>query len=89
MRSRKPASFASTIARHPFRREIGEEGRDDVGVEAVTDPLLVERPIRVVAVGLQELRPRREVDRVGLRERAVEVEEQGPEHLRAHNRGTC
>src|SRR5215216_3680575 len=69
--------------------EVGEQFAHDLGRVPSADPVAIELLIYLDAVGLERIHPRWQVQGVGLRDRTVEVEEQGPVQTANRRRGPC
>src|SRR5215208_579719 len=69
--------------------EVGEQFAHDLGRVPSADPVAIELFIYLEAVWLERIHPRWQVQGVGLRDRTVEVEEQGPVQTANRRRGPC
>src|SRR5215211_4512806 len=69
--------------------EVGEQLAHEIGRAPTADPVAIELLVHLDAVWLERIHPRWQVQGVGLRERAVEVEEQSPVQIANRRRGPC
>ena len=72
-----------------FVGELGEQFAHDLSRVPAADPVAIELLVYFDAVWFERIHPRWQVQGVGLRERAVEVEEQGPVQTANRRRGPC
>src|SRR5687767_9579662 len=69
--------------------EVGEQFAHDLGRVPAADPVAIELLVDLDAVWLERIHPRWQVQGVGLRDRTVEIEEQGPVQTANRRRGPC